>query len=661
MAVWALLLSLTVAILLYPVRLQFEFTPIQSIYIFHNLPVFCVLYVAWLASLLWLLFGLGDDRRDKWLRIVLVAIFAIVYLGFWVVITPQGFTTDYEGGALSYANYILRGGEITSDMMGIFGYLQFPFTAFMGAGLSWITHLSLLDVRLIVLLVGSAMFGVAMFVFLKNTLKNEGLASVGAILVMQGSLILSRSLRFYPAGIGLMLFALFLMLLVKNDGVIFGSWRSKAIAFVMMAAITTDHIITSLYVIGVLIAIYLVQLIGKKKLIRAWFIIPLVAMPILWGLLWATPTVDYILGRTLDVMGTITTPSFESVLSSPPESVVSPSPESVEIVDAEVDVGVVGVDANGGSGTEVDINGNGSSPNGISTTGSGDDTNDVGSDDIAPEDVVVDESEEPSPLSLWWVNSMMTSYLGEGMPLWGKAIIVFWVLLSYIFGVALMCVNLVRIRKLDMANRIFTGGMLGVVVVSLLAIFATLSLGGYEFFRFLQFGSFFAIPLVLGFIWSLSRFRKQIAVALVIVPLFLLSLPTFLVHNNTIEADAVYPQEVAAFEFLAEKYGDGDGIGVFTSETDKTLSMFHLPKADYFINTCLVYTPKNVFYTGIEPMLVHFEHYQKERVFVYSEKFYWHYYHIYGIMPDDPKWAEFRANFVGLEKIYDNGFIQIYR
>lgn len=619
--VWAVLLSLTVVILLYPVQLRFEFVPMQSIYIFKCLPAFCTLYVFWFASLLWLLLSLGGSKKDNWLRIALIAIFAIVYFGFWAVITPQGFTSDYEGGALSHSSYILGGGTVSNALSGAFGYFQFPFTAFLGAGLSRITGLSLLDVRLVVLLFGSALFGMAMFVFLKNTMKNASLASVGAILVMQGSLVFSRSLRFYPTGIGLILFALFLMLLVRNKGLIFESWWGKVVAIVLMVAITTNHYITSFYVIGVLLAIYFVQLFARKRLIKPLLIIPLAIIPLLWGIFWATPMVSYMLGKTSDVTATI----------------VATSQNNTEVIDEVVDVGGDSDIGNGNtvidSGGEVEV-----------------------VDDIPASDVV----ETPS-LSLWWVDTMVTAYLGAGMPWWGKAIMVFWVLASYVFGGILAFINLFRLRRLDTAGQIFTGGMLGVIAVSTLAVLATLKLGGYEYFRFLQFGCFFAIPLVLGLVWSLRRFRKQIIIGLLIIPLFVLSLPTFLAHNNTIEADAVYPEEIAACKILEAEYGKGDEVGVFTSEMNWTLTLSYLPNADYFVNECLVYTPKDVFYRGVESLLENYDNYMDEKVFVFTPRFYWYYYHIYGITVDNPKWDEFRDKLAGLEKVYDNGFVQIYK
>jgi hypothetical protein len=601
-AAWALLLSLTVAIFLYPIRLNFGYEAIQSLYIFWNLPLFGVVYFVWFLSLLWLLLSLGGGKRDNWLRMALVGVFAVVYLGFWAVITPQGFTTDYDGGALSYVHILKERGVLATTLVN-FGYFQFPFTSILGACVSQATGLGIFDTRLAFLLFNSLLLGVALYVFFKNMLGDATLASVGALLAVQGSMVFSKSVRFYPAGLGLVFFAVFLMLMFKPGRALFEATRDKIIAVVLMAAITATHYITSLYVVAILLGIYAVQLATKKKLIRPLFIIPMVAIPLLWGVFVANPLFGSMVGRSAEVAKT-----------------------------------AVSVVANGG----------GAAPS----------AGDAGV--VAPNGGTVVPTETPT-LSLWWVGSMLKAYLGTQSPLWARVVTAFWVVLLFAFGTAVAFRNLFVMRRQNEAIQKVVGAMMGIIALSVIAVFVSLDIGGYQFFRFLQFGGFFVVPLVLGLLWAWRKYRKAILASLVVV-LLLLSFPTFLAHNSTIEADTVYPQELSAGEFLEAEYGTGEGLCVSTDRTTRSVLLYHLPDALFLTDPEWVYVPDGGDWRqSIDKFEKDFESVTMEKVFVFSARMPWLLHHVFGVSPTDYEWSRLREKLSKYEKVYDNGFIEIYK
>ena len=102
--IWVLLISLTALLLLFPVRLTNEYHPIQAPYLFENLPLFGALFYLWMLLLLLLLFSKRDEDRLTWENLALASVFGLVFLGFWVIITPYGSYADgiYNMGHVRY-------------------------------------------------------------------------------------------------------------------------------------------------------------------------------------------------------------------------------------------------------------------------------------------------------------------------------------------------------------------------------------------------------------------------------------------------------------------------------------------------------------------------------------------------------------------------------
>ena len=570
---WIILLSLTVLIFLFPTHLTFSMQPIQSLYIFKNLPLFVILFLGWVITLVWL-FVLN---KNNLLRMALIGIFAIVFLGFWVVITPYGLLMDYQPAGIAYVKEILSYRVISPAYWVNFGYLDFPLTPYFGAIVSKITSLSIFNMRTLILLINSALLGVSLYIFLKNMLKNTTLAFVGAILAIIGNMMLCNSLRFYPAGFGLILFAVFLALVIKG-GVIFESKWDKIIAVVLMLAITATHYITSFYVVAILLGIFAVQLVTREKLVKWWFIFVLAVIPVLWGLLVTNSMLQNMFGISLQ--------NVQQIITNP------------------------------------------------TTTNS-------------------------STFSLWWVRDMAISYLGAQNPLWVRMIIAFWTIAVFIFGSIVALVNLFRIRKLSGNLKTLTGAMLGVFLLSILAVFTSLNIGGYQFFRFLQFGGFFLVPIILIFILSL-KFNKVVIIGCSVL-LFVLVLPTFLVNNSTIEANVVYPQELQAGQYLQSSYGNGSGLIVYTDAETSGILLYYLPNANYVIDDPLDVTNQEDFVQWAKQIFTQFNNDPRDTVFVLSPRLQWGYVHNLNMSISSPELVKVSNDFSNNIELYDNGMVQVYK
>lgn len=589
---WLTLILLTVTIFLFRVNLVFSMGAAQSTQIFQSLPWFAVLFITWLVNLAWLFIL----NKNAWLRAILVGIFSLVFLGFWIAITPLGTLHDYDGGGISYAQFIRNYWTFSSSFRN-FGYLQFPFTSILGAGISKITTLNIFNTRTVILLFNSVVIGVCCFIFFKNMLKNTTLAVIGAGFAILGNMTLCDSIVFSPASEGLVLFVMFLALVIKGNGVIFASKWDKIIAVVLIVAITITHCITGFYVIAVLLGIILVQLFTKKKLMNLWFVAPLVVIPLIWNLTMAS-TMSYDILR-------LSTQSAKFVISY-----------------------TSAITANGASA-------------------------------FVPSATIPPVGTSSNPFSLWWVKDMAVTYLGGQSPLWMRAIIIFWVLALFIFGSILALVNLVRIRKLSNNLQILTGAMLGVFGLSILAVFTSLNTGGFQFFRYLDFSGFFLVPIILLFIQTLNY--RKVALIVLAVLIVVLSFPTFLAYNSIIEGNAVYPQEIQAGQYLQTIYGDGSGLKIYTDGETATVLMCYLPNATYYyIDELSISENKDVILQQVGQLLSDFNKEQGNKLFVLSPKFEWFFVHQLSISVNNPEWAKLQTNFINDTEMYDNGFVQVY-
>ena len=138
---WCLLMLLTLVILLFPVNLTFEFHLVQSLYIFDNLALFGALYYLWLGLLLLLLFsGKGGDYE----KLALVCLFALVFRGFWTVISSGAYPWQDGTTFAAHMSYLERFGSFTLDNPN-FGYFNFPALPILGSATSLISGLEIFD------------------------------------------------------------------------------------------------------------------------------------------------------------------------------------------------------------------------------------------------------------------------------------------------------------------------------------------------------------------------------------------------------------------------------------------------------------------------------------------------------------------------------------
>lgn len=284
LVLWILLLLLTSAILLFPVRFQFAYHPVESLYIFgDNLLLFGALYCPWLAILLLLLF----TRNNEWQTVALVSIFALVFFGFWIINTPSGGYADAVVN-MGHVKYLEQTGRIPVDHP-VLAYFQFPGLHLMGLSLSQISGLSIFKTSTLFILFSRILLAVLLYVLFAKSLKNHHLASLAVLLLLQGSLMLSRT-AFHPSSMAIILFTILLiMLLTTHEGRARGiAVPATLITLISFAALVVTYLPIPAFFIFVLAGIYILQKLSGKSLIGASTLFLCLVMLLSWEMYWAT-------------------------------------------------------------------------------------------------------------------------------------------------------------------------------------------------------------------------------------------------------------------------------------------------------------------------------------------------------------------------------------
>lgn len=304
LGLWILLLLLTAAILLFPVRLKFEYHAVESLYIFgDNLLLFAVVYCLWLASLLLLLF----TRNNEWQRVSLVSIFALVFFGFWVINAPSG---GYADGLVNmgHVRYLEQAGRIAVEHT-LLAYFQFPGLHLTALSLSQISGLDIFVTRPLLLLFSRILFTVMLYVLFAKSLKNSHLASLAVLLLLQGSMMFSRT-GFHPGVTAILFFTILLILLltVRGDRAPGIAVPATVVMLISFAALTVTYIPISVFFIFVLAGIYVLQKLSGKSLVSGSIIILCLTVFFAWEMYWATRTFTGMVGHVQYFIAAFTNP-----------------------------------------------------------------------------------------------------------------------------------------------------------------------------------------------------------------------------------------------------------------------------------------------------------------------------------------------------------------
>lgn len=635
---WLLVLSvsLTAGIVLFPVAMHYEYRPLESVDAFGNLlPLFAVIFYIWMAVLFLLLFSKNDT--GEWQRAGLLSLFALGMVGIWIVNAPYGGHPD-ELWQMGHVKYILETGRI-GVAHPVFNYFEFPAFHLLLASISRVTGLGVFESRLGYMFFSSVIFTVLSYLLFFRLLKDSRIASLGVLFLFLGCpLIASSEKSFWPGNLAQLLYVALLLLLAWREQKM--HWVLFTLLFVVFfAGLTMSYLPTSVMFLFILAAIYVIQRINRSSLVPLVVIILVFVTFIVWQVSYANTNFRSMVQGLTNALTAPPPPSITepaavpTVISEPPPAPVTGPPVTAITQPTAV-----------------------IEPSTVPTT--------------ALEATAVGGPKNRFSMVL----ELGAVFVGAGAPWWASVTKLLWLALIFGVGGVLSIRNLFRIRKLDPMETLETGGIWGVVVFTPVAFL--LSPGGEQTGRFFLYAPFFFVPMVLRFLVRpagdsklvekmqkpASWLRKN-GFSLLIILVFLLSLPSFLATASRVLSHPIYTQENDAGEFLRDNYGDGELL-LYSTPFTVTFYSYYVPDAQFKVlwPGPDVAEGKQGFWQAMDPLVEDFEKSTaKNVIFVVSQRL----RHSYGptiiIEEDDPEWIEFINRLEQNDKIYDNGFVRLYK
>ncbi len=299
---WIFLLSLTSAILLFPVQLEFEYHAVESLYIFgDNLWLFGIIFVSWMAVLLLLLLLL--DSTGEWQRVTLVGIFAVVVFGFWVIVAPYG---GYADGLVNmgHVQYLSQTGSIAFDHVNL-AYFQYPGLHLTGFALSEISGLEITELRPFFLISCRVLLAVLLYLLFARSIKNPQMASLAVLFLVFGAMLITRTM--FHAGITAIIFFVILLYFLIKGGVM-SKPAVISLFIICFAALTITYVPIPVFFIFALGGIYITGRITKQKTVNLILLLLCGVIFIIWEMFWATRMFEGLTGHIEDFLAAFSNP-----------------------------------------------------------------------------------------------------------------------------------------------------------------------------------------------------------------------------------------------------------------------------------------------------------------------------------------------------------------
>jgi uncharacterized membrane protein len=453
------------------------------------------------------------------------------------------------------------------------GYSDFPGFHILASSVCQIAEIGVFQARSLLLPLYILLLAAMLYLLYARSLKNAYAGAFAALLLIGGSLGLATRIIFYPTILGLVFLVSSLMLLSKYQREPFGTARDKLILILFFLALTLTHFATALYFIFVLLAIYLMQKVGKMSLVNFSIILLFGTVFMAWEIYGAIGTFSHLAEFPLKFLDDLSEGHFGA---------------------------------------------------------------------------------------FEYFSVLAGANVGEGFPIWANITRIFWWLAIFVFGLVLALKNLFAMQKLDLAGKRDTYALIGVAILSGVLILITPS--GGQFYRYLVYAGFFAVPIIIGFFLRFRPRRRKIILGCAATLFLLLSVPTFLAHHNTISTSAIYPHECAAGEFLqSTAYVQSEDMTTFSGAGTASVLEYYVPNAHLHFDPSWVMS-EDEFHEGLDSLVTGFEKQQDPSgIFVFSKKLTLRYEHLFGITADDPAWTELREMVSHENEFYDNGYVQMYR
>lgn len=257
--------------------------------------------------------------------------------------------------------------------------------------------------------------------------------------------------------------------------------------------------------------------------------------------------------------------------------------------------------------------------------------------------------------------------VGTEVPTWASLTLVVWLTLLYALGTVLSLLSVMKAaEKQASASRILGGALAGLLVM--LVVMTVVSVRGLEFGLFLRLAPLFSAPVLVAAAHGGSgRFRDRTIIAMLVI-VWVLSLPSFLVNHSTLGIEAARDVDMAGARFLARQHRPRDRQAVYAS--------FAVPRLvyTYYLQGEDVWRGEPEFYHWKEPSDLRYwmrtlaEEFLGEgmsesnyrTIFVMSERPRLFYFRLLAIQLSDPAWSEAEAILSKTDLVYNNGDVKMW-
>ena len=263
--VWVLLILLTLIILLFPVKLINEYHPIQAPYIITNPPLFIMIFVTWLILILLLVLSKKNDQVFNWEFVALSMVFGLIFVGFWCFVSPNGSSSD-DLYAMGHVHYLLDIGKIPVNHP-LFSYFDFPGMFSLVTVYSQISNLSIFVSRMLFLLFNTGLFFILLYLRFSYSLRRAHLAFLGVMLAaIIGTTIAYKMSIFTPGALGFTLLLILLMIQKKKNFTSYAQRPLVVLELLVYCSMVISYFATSLLFPLIMLVVYVVTIIGKKRI-----------------------------------------------------------------------------------------------------------------------------------------------------------------------------------------------------------------------------------------------------------------------------------------------------------------------------------------------------------------------------------------------------------
>ena len=192
------------------------------------------------------------------------------------------------------------------------------------------------------------------------------------------------------------------------------------------------------------------------------------------------------------------------------------------------------------------------------------------------------------------------------------------------------------------------------------------AMGASEISRILIYAPFFCVPLVVLFFTKLRNPLKNYAFIILAGVLVVLSFPTFLAHNNTVDSIAYYSYEFSAYQWLKEQYSNEQEF--YYAGGSNPINYYFAPPSAQAVGTGLEFLNEQTIAGLLQEKLDSISTLEKmsqwyDSVYIFEPaKETAQFEHLLSYNPvNSPEWQEFLQQLTQQDRIYDNGYMQFYK